>query len=265
VNLHSGIDGTILRAFHGGYTDQLGWTVATLGDLSGDGVTDFMFGSPSDTTHGTSAGAAFVYSGASGQLLYQLNGGDSADLFASVAAAGDVDSDGVPDLIVGAYRDDSPPGMIDTGAVYVFSGSCGPPATYCTAKTNSQGCVPTIYPTGSTSVSGPDDFYVRASSVINKKMGLLLWSFQPDSKQFMAGYLCIGYAIRRSPPLLSGGSVGAPDCSGTFAYNFTHNFLINQNALVGNTVFTQYYSRDPLHPDGTGASLTAGLSFTVCP
>lgn len=266
VYLHSGLNGAVLQLFRGGINDQLGWSIATLGDVSGDGFPDFVFGSPSDSTHQTACGGAFVHSGANGQLLYQMNGSDALDLFGTaVAAAGDINLDGVPDMIVGAYRDNSPPGASDHGAVYVFSGACGPPATYCTAKTNSLGCVPTIYATGTASLTGPDDFFVRASDVINQKSGLLIWSFQPTAKPFMGGHLCVGYSIRRTPPLTSGGNSGAADCSGALAYRFTHNFLLSNAAPAGNTVFTQFHSRDPLHPDGTGVSLTGGLSFTVCP
>ncbi len=266
VYLHSGVDGSTLRTFVGGLTDQLGWSLAATGDLDGDGVTDFIFGSPSDSTHSFACGAAFVYSGSSGQLLYQMNGVDSGDFFgAAVAAAGDVNADGAPDLIVGAFRDNSPPGSSDPGVVYVFSGSCGPPVTYCTAKLNSLNCVPTIFHTGVASLSGPDDFFVRASNVINQRAGLLVWSFQPTAVPFMGGALCVGKPTTRTPPQLSGGNQGGPDCSGAFAFKFTNNYLLTQRALGGNTVYTQYYSRDPLHPDGTGVSLTAGLRFTVCP
>jgi hypothetical protein len=266
VRLRSGVDGAILRTFVGGLEDQLGWSLAATGDLNGDGVTDFIFGSPSDATHGYATGGAFVYSGASGQLLYQMNGVEPMDFFGgAVAAAGDVNSDGVPDLIVGAFRDNNPPTLSDPGMVYVFSGTCGPPVAYCTAKTNSQNCTPTIFHTGTTSLSGPDDFFVRASEIVNQKSGLLIWSFQPTEHAFMGGYLCVGFPGTRTPSQSSGGGSGAPDCSGTLAYRFTHNFLLTKKALPGNTVYTQYYSRDPLHPDGTGVSLTAGLRFTVCP
>ena len=63
----------------------------------------------------------------SAQKISALHGGlteaggslDNSDIFGnSVAAIGDLNGDGVPDLAVGAYRDDD--GGADKGAVYVI-------------------------------------------------------------------------------------------------------------------------------------------------
>ena len=47
---------------------------------------------------------------------------------------------------------------------------CVPPASYCTAKTNSIGCAPTIATTGVPSQSGSDNFYVTAGSVLKLRI-----------------------------------------------------------------------------------------------
>ncbi len=60
----SGIDGTILASFQGDQPGQgMGYSVAGLGDVNGDGKVDIAFGAPDTSTNGLSSGRARVYSG----------------------------------------------------------------------------------------------------------------------------------------------------------------------------------------------------------
>jgi hypothetical protein len=80
---------------------DFGVTVAGPGDMDGDSIPDFVVGSPLDPFYGPNAGAAYLYSGRDGALLWRLgNTGDPVcDRFGSiVAAAGDVNGDGFVDL-----------------------------------------------------------------------------------------------------------------------------------------------------------------------
>ena len=127
VQVRSGATGEILRQLDGAEAHAFfGQAVANVGDLDGDGVDDFAVAAPSASPSGMQdAGSVFVYSGASGQLLYRWDGPESFGAFGSaVAGGGDVDGDGVPDVIVGAPGS-SPGGVPVAGSAFVFSGATG--------------------------------------------------------------------------------------------------------------------------------------------
>ncbi len=121
--LYSGATGLLLYKKNGtAYADDLGNSVASAGDVDGDGRADFIIGAHNADPGGlASAGSAFIYSGADGRLLYQKNGtAANENLGRSVAGAGDVNGDGRPDLIVGAAFAD-PGGISNAGSAYVFT------------------------------------------------------------------------------------------------------------------------------------------------
>ena len=101
--------------------DRLGTGVARLGDIDGDGVQDFGIGSPGDDFAAIDAGAASIYSGASGALIVTLRGAAANQGFGeAVAAADDFNADGRADFAVGSPSADF--AGVDSGAVQVFSG-----------------------------------------------------------------------------------------------------------------------------------------------
>jgi hypothetical protein len=111
--------------------DRAGWDLATGGDTNGDGYDDLVLGAYRNDDGGSDAGAVYIVTGnrsgtASASSFVQLRGvtaGDSAGY--SVAGGGDVDGDGVPELLVGAWKNDDADS--DAGAAYLcygpFSGS----------------------------------------------------------------------------------------------------------------------------------------------
>lgn len=103
-----------------------GYPLRTLGDLDGDGRSEFLVGAYAET-NGTfgGAGAVYVFSGADAHVLYVVRGNGQGDHLGTAAClAGDVDADGVNDFAVGA-PDDNVPQFRDGGSVQVFSGRDG--------------------------------------------------------------------------------------------------------------------------------------------
>lgn len=78
--------------------------MAAAGDVNADGRPDFMGGAPFSNPGGLyDAGAAFVFSGADGSLLFQKAGARSAgEVGWSLAGVGDVSGDGRNDFIIGS-------------------------------------------------------------------------------------------------------------------------------------------------------------------
>src|SRR5262249_40889831 len=109
---------------------QFGTSVAATGDLNNDGVTDILVGVPHhigslEDDSLINAGRAFVFSGSDGTVLFTLDDPtpeEGARFGFAVAGIGDVNNDGVPDLLVGVPKKDGPDGLADVGTVYIFSG-----------------------------------------------------------------------------------------------------------------------------------------------
>jgi hypothetical protein len=84
---------------------RFGETFATLGDLNFDGASEFAVGSPGyNSGFGLGSGRVTVYSGATRQVLYHLDGivGVDSLLGLTLDVIGDFDHDGHGDLLIGA-------------------------------------------------------------------------------------------------------------------------------------------------------------------
>ena len=105
---------------------QFAASVATAGDVNGDGYSDVVVGAPFYDGGQTDEGRAFVFLGsASGLALAPAwtaeSNQASAQMGASVASAGDVNGDGYDDVLIGAPLYDN--GQTDEGRAFVFLGS----------------------------------------------------------------------------------------------------------------------------------------------
>ncbi|MCK6446044.1 MAG: carboxypeptidase regulatory-like domain-containing protein [Planctomycetes bacterium] len=139
---------------------------------------------------------------------------------------------------------------------------------YCTAKTNSLGCVPVMDADGNPSASAGSGFVLSAASVLNKKAGLLFYStVGANGNPFQGGTLCCKLPIVRTPVQNSGGSASGNDCTGTFVFDFNGYIAAgaDPNLVSGANVWSQYWSRDPGFAAPNNTSLSNGTSFTILP
>jgi hypothetical protein len=169
-------------------------SVATGGDINGDGYDDVVFGAPYSNVNGVaSVGAAYVVFGRSGGFANltpaSLNGSngfvftdsttasEGAFIGASVSIGGDVDGDGLDDLLVGAPHRESSANGYDGEAYVVFgrpsfvgsaqvtaSSLLGPTGFKATGQLNVQAVTGiSVSSGGDVNGDGLDDFIIGAS------------------------------------------------------------------------------------------------------
>jgi hypothetical protein len=98
--------------------DQFSWIARGIGDTDGDGVSDIVTSAP---TYGAAGrpqgpGRVYLYSGRTGELRWSYTGQGTEQVGTGLEGAGDVNADGVPDVIAGAPGADR---------AYVLSGQDG--------------------------------------------------------------------------------------------------------------------------------------------
>ncbi len=109
---------------------HFGRGIAGLSDIDGDGRGDIAAGAPFESAANGFDGRVHIYSGATGAWIRTLLSGDpapypftSGEFGGTIAACGDLDGDGIGDLVVGAPEE--VPSTGETGRVYAFSGATG--------------------------------------------------------------------------------------------------------------------------------------------
>ncbi len=139
----SALDGTNGFALNGiDAGNNTGESVSCAGDLNGDGYDDFLIQSRPASANGAASGESYVIFGGpgvggtgaldlsalDGTIGFVLNGIDAGDYSGvSVSSAGDVNGDGVDDIIIGAYKGE--PNGAGSGESYVVFGGAGIGAT----------------------------------------------------------------------------------------------------------------------------------------
>ncbi|ACC83711.1 beta strand repeat-containing protein [Nostoc punctiforme] len=100
--------------------DRSGSSVSDAGDINGDGLDDLIIGAPGADPNGSESGQSYVVFGSStgfssslnlsdlnGANGFAINGIAANDFSGNVSSAGDVNGDGIDDLIIGASGADS--------------------------------------------------------------------------------------------------------------------------------------------------------------
>jgi hypothetical protein len=108
-------------------SDHVGEDISGAGDVNGDGYDDLLIGALADDDAGLSSGSAYlVLGGVTGTTsLTDAHAkliGEGSDEYAgaAVSGAGDVDGDGLDDLLIGAFRNDE--GASQGGSAYLVLG-----------------------------------------------------------------------------------------------------------------------------------------------
>ncbi|MFT5423722.1 MAG: hypothetical protein ACI89L_001510 [Phycisphaerales bacterium] len=139
--LENGGDGSAGFVLNGiGRDDRSGWSVSSAGDVNADGIDDLIVGAfGADPQSQRDSGESYVVFGGPGigsavvLGLVNLNGSNGFDirgidpsdnLGLSVSSAGDVNGDGIGDLVIGAHNAD-PNGVTNAGQSYVIFGGLG--------------------------------------------------------------------------------------------------------------------------------------------
>ena len=145
------------------------------------------------------------------------------------------------------------------------------PATYCTAGTSSNGCVPLISSSGTASASAANGFTLAVASVPGQRQGLILYGvnnlgFTPTVWGTGPSFVCIKSPLQRTTAQPSGGTLNL--CDGALSIDWNAFRASNPTALgapfaSGDVVYAQGWYRDPPASKSTG--LSNALQFFVAP
>lgn len=133
----NGTNGFVINGVN--QSDRSGESATCAGDINGDGIDDLVIGARYAGSYGQAIGASYVVFGGAGVGAggaldlaslngtngFVINGIDTGDRSGKAAsAAGDVNNDGIDDLVIGAFMAD--PGFRDAaGECYIVFGGIG--------------------------------------------------------------------------------------------------------------------------------------------
>ena len=218
-----------------------GDSVSAAGDINGDGFDDLVVGARRAISNGLSSGRSYVIFGSAARLPnpfelsslngingFILNGESSGDQAGnSVSSAGDINGDGIDDLIIGAYRSD--PNGSSSGRSYVVFGR--PSLDLAISKTNGAAFVGTDAPT---------TWFINVSNLNGKNINgaVLTDTLPPEVDVGTAIWICTGFSGAVCPNASGSGNISETvDLPGgsMLSYELTANVLANEGEFVTNT------------------------------
>lgn len=130
VRVYSGLTGECLSLIRGRSREsRLGRSVACAGDVNRDGRPDIVAGAISESGPFPGRGAVYIILTGETEPIYRIHQNYGDALGAAVDGAGDVNGDGLDDVIAGAYGWYDPVKQQLLGSVTIY-GSCGSIETY---------------------------------------------------------------------------------------------------------------------------------------
>jgi len=227
------------------------------GDLDRDGDLDLL------VTSGSASAIRLVTNDSSGHFSVTSSVPASIQCYSVLLA--DTSGDGFLD----AWAGDVTSGQLFTGTSQCQDST----SSYCTAKTTSIGCTPSIAASGTPSASSGSGFVVRATGMISNKTCLLIYGVHGRaSVPFQGGILCVGQPLKRGPVTSTLGNPPPDDCSGApsidmnlFAAGALGGSPLAELRAPGTKVDCQWWGRDPGFAAPNNTQLSDALEYLVGP
>jgi hypothetical protein len=217
-----GLDSVAAWRFEGNQTGaQLGTSVASAGDVNGDGYSDAVVGAPGASNGQSGEGRIYLFlGGPSGLSPVPALASEGDQIGASfgfaVASAGDVNGDGFGDCLVGANLFDS--GQTDEGRAFVFNGNAGDGLDRIPQQLRASTATP-IALLGASDAGTSVRLGARGRTALGRDRVRLEWQITPLGSPLASAPLARGAWVTTSAPGAGGSAVTLQE----LAYGLTQN------------------------------------------
>jgi len=252
VRIDSGKDvGQTLLVIFGPSTDRWAEDISAVGDMDGDGLPDLAIGWSHDPASASFGGSFTVHSSATGLIVFIVNDSVFGEhLGHSLDGAGDLNGDGIADLIVGREQEFA---EAKPGAVRTYTTCVGTAQNYGSGLAGSDGFVPEISFAGCAELGG--SVTLTIDKLLGGTPGILFVGLAPAALPAKGGSLLVQilFAINHQ-------ASGPAGVAGAGSVTFPAT-LPNDPLLIGQTIYQQAWYADSAAP--ANISMTDGLGYTV--